>query len=278
MINVALSHDVDRIKKTYQYLTHSAKAIARLDFQQLKYQAQSIYVKDPYWMFPKIIQIEQDLGVKSTFFILNETMRFRIRDYKDWQLSLGRYHIRDPKLVETIRWLDQNGWEIGVHGSYYSYKDEELLYKEKKELEDILGHEIIGTRQHYLNINKTTWKIQREIGFKYDSTWGFTKNIGFRDGKVKPFTPFNDKFIVFPMNIMDICFINDKNRWKKFYQIVEEIHNKEGILILNWHQRVFNEKEFPGFTENYIKIIEKLINLNANFYTIGEYFKKHYIF
>ena len=275
MINVALSHDVDRIKKTYQYFTHAARAIAKIDLKMLNYQVNSIFKQEePYWQFPKIIEIEQKFDVKSTFYILNESMRFRIRDFRDWQLSQGRYDIDEPNLVEVIRWLDKNGWEIGVHGSYYSYKEKDLLLNEKNKLESLLGHKIIGTRQHYLNIDRFTWEIQKEVGFEYDSTWGFTDAVGFKHGMVKPFTPFNDKFTVFPMSIMDSCFMDEKDRWEKFDKIVNVVDKHNSLLVINWHHRVFNENEFPGYSENYIRVIEELKKMGAKFYTIGEYFSK----
>jgi len=276
MINVALSHDVDRIKKTYQYFTYVLHAIRKMDFKMLKYQLQSLFLADePYWNFPKIIDIEKEFDVKSTIFILNETMRFRFKNIQNGQLSLGRYNIHEPKLIDILQWLDKSGWEIGVHGSYYSYLNKELLFKEKLALERILGHEIIGIRQHYLNINKDTWQIQDELGFKYDSTWGHTEDIGFKGGKVLPFYPLENKFIVYPLAIMDICFMVHENRWEKFDEIVKTIDDNNGLLVVNWHQRVFNENEFPEYIEAYKAIIKKLKLLNAKFYTLSEFYHEN---
>ena len=274
MINVALSHDVDRINKTYQYATQIVLGLKKLDGKKIGTQIKSFFSKEPYWQFDKIIEIEEKYSVKSTFFILNESIKFQVANVKSWKLALGRYKLNNPKLVKMIKWLDKNGWEIGVHGSYESYNNKELLKNEKNELEKLLDHDVIGIRQHYLNLNENTWSLQREVGFKYDSTWGFTDNIGFKGEKVQPFTPFNNEFIVYPLNIMDYCFINEKNRWKKFQQIVETVEENNALLVINWHQRVFNEDEFPGYSKNYIKIIETLKNMDANFYTIKEYYQK----
>ena len=275
MISVALSHDVDRISKTYQYVTQMISAFRGLNVKKMNTQIKSLYKSDPYWQFDKIIEIEKKYSVKSTFFILNESIKFQVSNLKSWKLALGRYKLNNPKLIKMINWLDENGWEIGVHGSFNSYKDINLLRKEKTDLEKILGHEVIGIRQHYLNIDTDTWRIQKKVGFKYDSTWGFTNGIGFKDKKIKPFKPLNNEFVVYPLNIMDYCFINEKSRWDKFNDIVKTIEKNNALLVINWHQRVFNEDEFPGFSENYIKIIEKLKNMNADFYTIGEYFKNN---
>jgi len=274
MLKVALTHDVDRVRKTYQYLTHSLKCIKNSDYNKLIYQLISIIKKNPYWNFDKIIKIEKEHNVKSTFFFLNESIRFTIFNKSNWKLSLGRYDIFDRNIVKIIQYLDQSGWEIGVHGSYNSYKDKELLLKEKKTLEDIVGHEIIGVRQHYLNLNENTWKIQKEVGFKYDSSFGYRKNIGFKDNKYNYFFPFNDELVVFPLVIMDNCFIKKQNKWNEFIKIVDIVEKEGSLLVVNWHQRVFNKNEFPGYSKYYLKIINELKKRKAQFYRLSDYYNE----
>ncbi|MCF6243350.1 MAG: hypothetical protein L3J74_18685 [Bacteroidales bacterium] len=273
MLRVALSHDVDRTRKHYQYISYLAKSLIRKDFDNAKYQMQSFFSKDePYWNFPEIIRIEEDLGVKSTFFFLDESIPFRLFDKKNWQLSLGRYKIRERKITEIMQYLDKNGWEIGVHGSYLSFNNENLLKKEKNNIEDIIGHNVTGTRQHYLNRDENTWKIHRKIGFKYDSTWGLTKGFGIKEDKILPFKPFDDDFVVIPLMIMDTPFIETKNHWKQYKQLIELLDKNNGILVINWHQRVFNEKEFPFYKDAYVRIIEDCKSRNAKFATLSEFY------
>mgnify|MGYP000978713027 CR=1 FL=1 len=54
--DVCLSHDVDRIKKTFQYITHGLKTLSNGDLNGAIYQAYSIFLKQPYWQFDKIIE------------------------------------------------------------------------------------------------------------------------------------------------------------------------------------------------------------------------------
>ena len=192
MLKVALSHDVDRISKHYQYFTYFLKNFLKADFKKAAYHFASFFKEEPYWNFPEIIKVEESLNVKSTFFILDETIPFKLFDKSNWQLSLGRYKLHNKKLVETIKYLDKEGWEIGVHGSYNSFNNKELLQKEKSRIEAIVEHEIIGIRQHYLNWDKNTWQIQKELGFKYDSTWGVTEGIGLKEGKIKQIGTHNE--------------------------------------------------------------------------------------
>lgn len=275
MLKVALSHDVDRIKKHYQYFTNSIKAFLKGNIKTALYHYASCFHPEPYWNFPEIMKIEEDFGVRSTFFILDETLPFKIFDKKNWQLSVGRYKISNKKLQETIQFLDKNGWEIGVHGSYLSYQNEPLLRQEKQNIENIIGHEIIGTRQHYLNWDENTWSLQKACGFKYDSTWGLTNDIGLKENKVLPFMPFDDYFAEIPLMVMDIPFMEIKSneRWEKFYKILDTLEENNGILVINWHQRVYKEKEFPGYRSSYEKIIRICKERNAQFMTMGEVYQ-----
>jgi hypothetical protein len=58
MIKVALSHDVDRTYKSYQYLTKSIRKLIHLNFKGLSNQIHAFFQKDIYWNFEDIIEIE----------------------------------------------------------------------------------------------------------------------------------------------------------------------------------------------------------------------------
>lgn len=276
MLKVALSHDIDRTRKTYQYFTKPLRALTKLNFKVLKNQLLSFRSNKNYWTFEEIIKIEEENNVKSTYFFLNETIKVNFLKLGTYKLALGRYKISDPKIIELIKRLDKEGWEIGVHGSYNSFKDKELLNREKLTLEKIVGHEIIGTRQHYLNLNENTWEIQKEIGFKYDSSLGYNGSktkIGFIDEHLTPFFPFKDEFLVIPLALMDANFMNIRNRWQEFEKLIDLCIQNDAYLVINFHNHVYNEKEFPGYKTAYKKIIEMCKAKNATFYTMKEIYE-----
>ncbi len=265
MLKVALTHDVDRTKKTYQYFTQFLKNIRTGNFSDALYHLTPQFKKEPYWNIYDIAALEDSYNLRSTFFMLDESIRYNIFKPKTFVLAVGRYNMFEPKIKEAILYLDSKGWEIGLHGSFLSYNNKELLGREKSRLESIIGHPVIGTRQHHLNMDETTWKIQEELGFKYDSTWGFNNNIGIKEGKIKPFYPNQTKFTVFPLTVMDVCFMRmkEKERWNKFHQLLDIIEENDAIMVINFHHRVYNEKEYPGYKAAYIKIIETALKRNA---------------
>lgn len=263
---VFLSHDVDRVKKTYQFLTHFL-------LEKRPYHLFSIFQKpNPYWQFEKIMELEEKYDVRSTFFFLKETKKLKIFHPSTYILSLGHYDFNEPAVRQIIKQLDEGGWEVGLHGSYNSYNNKDLLLKEKKELEKVLGKPVIGIRQHFLNLEiPKTWELQKEIGFYYDATFGYKDKIGFRDEKVMPFRPFNDHFLIIPLTVMDgTLFSNykdDKSRWQAVMEIIKFAEKKGGLVSFLWHQRVFNEKEFLGWSKMYEKIIKECQEKNAWFAT-----------
>lgn len=272
MLKIALTHDVDRIKKTYQYFTHLLNGIKNGMWDYSFYQLISLFKKDTYYNFPLLIEDEQKLSVKSTFFFLHETLKFDFFDFKNWPYSLGRYKIENKKIKDIILWLDKNGWEIGLHGSYNSYNNYELMKYEKQLLENILNHKVSGIRQHNLNMSKETWSFQNRCGFQYDSSFGFNEKIGFRDELFTHFSPHNDNFMVFPMLIMDNPFCELLNKWDELKRIIEICIKKNTLLVINWHTNNYHPQEFPGFRDDYLRIIEECKKGANKFYTLQEYY------
>lgn len=272
VLKVALTHDVDRVKKTYHYLTFIIRALKRRDVRSVIYQIKSLFRRGTFWNFERIIDYEDKHKLKSTFFFLNETIRFDPFCPSNWPISLGRYQIKSIELIGIIREIDRLGWEVGVHGSYLSYKDELLLRNEKAVLENVLGHPVIGIRQHYLNLKQETWEIQRAAGFKYDTSLGLKNDIGFP--QPRPFRPFDDQFIVFPLTIMDMYFLENIDlNLKKLLKMINTCKHNNSLIVLNWHNNVFDENEYLGYFEAYKTIVDVLRRNDAHFDTLANYYK-----
>jgi len=264
---VCLTHDVDEIRKTYQYLTQAVRGLKDRRLSKTIYQLKSFFTdkihgRNPYWTFEELMRLEEKLDVRSTFYFLKETAKVDIFKPSTWHHYARRYDFKEPDVAGIIRKLSSNGWEVGLHGSYESYQDKEKLKHEKKELEDVLGKRVSGIRQHHLNLKiPETWEYQEEAGFEYDTSLGFKggEGIGFRWGTCFPFHPFNNGRIMsileIPVTIMDISVTPDRNGWERCLEVINTVEEYGGVLTLLWHHTVFNEKEYPGMRELYEKII-----------------------
>lgn len=273
---LCLTHDVDRPFKTFQGPYYALKDLDPSHLRSLLSSHQ------PYWQFEEIMDLEDDMGVRSTFFFLNEQHLFRDMHFvdwfnpKNWKLFLGRYDITEKEIVQTMKELRNGGWEIGLHGSYESFDDRQRLSKEKSTLEGLLNQEITGCRQHYLNLQcPTTWKYQRDVGLKYDASLGSVDNSGFEHG-YDTLTPFDDDFVVFPLTAMEISVMGDeleasKKRLKK---LLREAAENAAVMTILWHPKYFNETEFPGYREAYKFVVTEADKMGAWIGPCGSYYQK----
>lgn len=253
---LCLTHDVDRIKKQwYHYCIYGLKH----PIIQLKSLYERIKGKEPYWNFETLTALEEGYDAKSTFLFLNETHKELSANF------MGRYNIQSPKVQAIIRELDNRGYEIGLHGSYYSYNKELLLKKEKDILEGILGHEVVSTRQHHLNIEENvTLKIHKKIGIKNDSSRGYSNKVGVDQLFIK-----EDGIIELPITLMDTVSITED-----VYRECCSVADEGGLLMLNFHQCHFNETEYPDNVMMYRRLLDKAKNDGAwitNMKDVGEW-------
>ncbi len=274
-LKVVLTHDVDRIDKTFQYLTHCKSNLQQISSRDFRSWLNNFFNRNVYFMIKDVLQIEEKLGVKSTFFFLHETMPFDLLKKSNWPLSLGYYSLNDARLKNIYPSILSGGWEIGLHGSFLSYKDAGLLAKEKELLEQNIESSVYGVRQHFLNLTENTWVNQEKAGFKYDASWGHTRTIGFKDNIYKEFNPLENKnFKVVPLALMDYCVMQLKDYVPKVVDIIEECIYNDGVLVINWHQRTFNEFEFPNYRKTYKEIVQLCKSYNASFYTLIDYLNR----
>ena len=273
---VCLTHDVDEIRKTYQYFTRPLIHLKRGEFSKATEHIKSFFtdrVSDnkPYWTFDKIMDIEEELEVKSTFFFLQEDAKVEPSKPETWKHYARRYKFNNLEVIKIIHKLSSGGWEVGLHGSYYSYLHQDKLQKEKKDLENVCNESIQGIRQHHLNLKiPETWHYQEKIGLGYDTSLGFKDNIGFRWGTCFPFYPLDAgtgkplSILELPLIIMDTpLFTSKENVWGKIPELVETVEKQNGLLTILFHHSVFNESEYPGWTKMYRRIINLCKEKNA---------------
>jgi len=260
---VCLTHDVDEIKKTYQWLSRPLRFLMKRDSHgflgQVHSFIQKVRGKEPYDTYDDIISIEHDIGAKSTYFILKESGRASLFSKKTWYLYGRNRSLQNPEIQTLIQRLSANGDEVAIHGSYFSYLQPSLLDKEKRELEGIIHEKIVGSRQHNLNLEiPATWNNQLSAGLMYDTTLGFKDTIGFRWGTSFPFypnaLPEPLPLLEIPLIIMDICLESLANKTADCLQIADEVDHHHGVLTLLWHPPIFNTLEYPEARDIYIKM------------------------
>jgi hypothetical protein len=92
----------------------------------------------------------------------------------------------------VMRTLADDGFDVGLHGSYESARTPGVLERERSVLEQALGASVRTTRQHFLHWDvRWTPSLQERAGLEVDSSLGFNRTIGFRAGTSLPFRHFD---------------------------------------------------------------------------------------
>mgnify|MGYP006273783141 CR=1 FL=1 len=264
---LCLTHDVDRpYKRLYQALYFSLRD------RDSRHLREYLAGENPFWQFDALTSLEDDLGVRSAFYFLNEPSLLAsdpatLFDSTTLVEKLGRYDVTAPAVAEVIRSLDDGGWEVGLHGSYYTACDRDRLRTEKETLESVLGHSITGGRQHHLRHASTeTWRHYRALGLRYDASPGSTTDYGF-DGEYWVRRPFSDDFVVFPLTLMETTLPDPGEHfdraWAACESLLTEAADNDAVMSALWHPRLFSEREFPGYCRLYRRLVATALDRDA---------------
>jgi hypothetical protein len=135
-------------------------------------------------------EVEREFGVHSSYFFTvapthPEDCVYTLND-------VCRFQSERRTVAAVIRSIANEGFDVGLHGSYLSASVEGLLSEEKAALETATGRPVQTIRQHYLNFDpRVTPRLQDAADLKADCSLGFNRNVGFRAGTSLPFRVFD---------------------------------------------------------------------------------------
>jgi len=268
-----LTHDIDQVD-TYNrydaiYKLKQSIGVAPTRFprkKELKYVIKYIHntikrkKNNPAWSFPMLIETALKYNLRPTYFFLP----------KDQLHHDAYYRFDEERIQHLFKLLEENDFEIGLHGTVKSSSETAGMLKSYRSLESYSPQKISGIRQHRLlyNITKTPI-LQENQGLQYDSSLGFAEHEGFRNSYCLPYRLFdhnNDRMMnlwEIPLNAMDVTLMH--YRQLSYDEIlttvlgmVEEIKRFNGTFVLLWHNNFFNEEYYPRIKEFYISLIERL--------------------
>jgi len=295
---VCLTHDVDAVS-LYSFKQSLRSRKGQLlnggAFQKVRYLVGvciglmragiHMHQKDPFHCYERWLKVEKQCGAHSTFFFWPGLSAVTKRHHTDCAYELYDTLVFDNQkctVAEMIQEIDRQGWEIGLHPSWYSFDDVDELKRQKEALEKVIGHEIVSIRQHFLQSDiRVTPAVHAEAGFKYDSTLGFNDNVGFRFGTCYPWHLYDLKaekklsIMEIPLIIQDGAMLNpnkgmrldEDTAFKYVEQITEAIEKVGGVLTLLWHPNHILKKDWWNL---YLRTLKHLQEKEAWFGTVGE--------
>jgi hypothetical protein len=270
---VALTHDVDvpwrwtrrAVRGTAARLkshvlagrrsaaVREARALAGLPLHKLR-------GTDPNWRFEALLEAEGERDASSTFFLLAGHS-----DPHDGP-SPETYERLRPRLVDAIVGA---GGEVGLHGSYRAARDPALLADEAQTLA-AFGVEARGQRYHYLRVDPhANLAPLPGLGFRYDTSLGFSDAPGFRAGIAQPFRPWSFEtespldLVEIPLAAMDVTLgerrylgLSAREAEGPLLALLDEAARHGGGFSLLWHTDRFDRATAQGWDRLYWRVLD----------------------
>jgi hypothetical protein len=176
------------------------------------------------------------------------------------------YDPRHPMIQDVITQLQEAGVEMGVHPGYRTFSSPDQLSREVQTLRRALGEQLLGGRQHYLRWSPDTWLHWEQCGLLYDSTVGYTEQVGFRAGTCIPYRPWilalerEANLIEIPLLVMDGTLIHHMGLTQEesldtIRELIARCRAVGGIFTLLWHNSSLSE---PAYGDLYSRILDIL--------------------
>jgi hypothetical protein len=201
---------------------------------------------DPAYNFDWIMDQSELFGFKSIFYF--------ICGHTAGQVD-GDYDIRHPWIRRLLKRIHERGHEIGLHPSYNSYNKPLVIKDEFSRLKDVCREEGIsqlhwGSRQHILRWEMPlTASAYVDAGLMYDSTLGYSDQVGFRCGTCWEYQVFDllngctIDLIERPLIAMEFTIMSDhymglgnsSQAFDALVKIKKECFRVGGNFTLLWH-------------------------------------------
>ncbi len=233
-----------------------ARSLLKGDWRSLKERAAVLRgkQKDPFDAYGWMNQLHEKKKLRPYYFFLLADKNGRY----DKNVSPAKKAMRELISDHIIR------YPVGIHPSWQSGDDENLLQKEIAQLAAINGNPIVSSRQHYIRFTlpETFRKlIANKIGF--DFSMGYGSINGFRASVTTPFYWYDLKaeavtnLLLFPCCFMDANSFYEQHyspqqaleEMRHYYKMVKQV---QGTFIMIWHNSFLGtDKMYEGWREVY---------------------------
>lgn len=217
--------------------------------------------KDPFDCFDFIQEKNKKNKLETIYFFL---VAQKISKY-DKNSSPNKKPMR--KLIQQI--AEQNN--IGLHPSWRSNSNIEVLKKEKVILEAISNKFILNSRQHYIKFNlPETYSALINSGISNDFSMGYGSINGFRASVASSFFWFDLKENkTTSLRLYPFCFMDATSHYSLKHSAEEGLkqllyykdicQKVNGLFIPIFHNTIIgDEAEFKGWKETYATFTDSL--------------------
>lgn len=214
------------------------RSVAQFDIKGMaeRYRVITGNDQDPYDTYDHLLSLSKKHNIKAFYFIL-------CGNYGHYDKNIAFY---SKALYSLVKKLGDYAY-IGLHPSFASNDDTELLGIEAGRLGKILNQEIKYSRQHFLKLNlPKTYQDLLKHNFSHDFTMGYASQPGFRAGICTPFNYYDitsesiTPITVMPLAIMDTTLIkylklSEEGAVNVVKKLLHEVAETGGTFISLWH-------------------------------------------
>jgi len=224
--------------------------------------AKALVNGDPYRNCTnRFIEDAGEAHSERTFFL-------KAGDHGRYDTSFSLTSSSARKMISAIR---NSGSEIGLHPSYFASEHPAYLEREAEQLKRACdGIDIRSIRSHYLRFNHVlTPTLYADNGFFIDSTLAFAEREGFRNGTCLPFEIYDLEknrptgLWEMPLAVMDSTLfwyrqMNADEAFEATKSLAETVMKYGGVLVLLWHNILWDPLGNEGYGEHYERMMEYL--------------------
>ncbi len=236
-----------------------ARDILKLKFHQVwqRLKVLSGVEKDPYDTYDSFQFLHNSFGIRPLYFFL--LADYGPKDKNVWHGSAAFQH-----LIKSLADVA----DVGIHPSYKSNTQPELIGKEIQRLASYTKQEITRSRQHFLVLHfPETYKRIMQHGIKADYSLGFPSVCGFRAGTCSPYPFYNldseqaCDLLIYPISVMDatLHYYNKQTpeeAKQTITAIMQEVKKVNGTFISVWHNESLSEQnEWKGWKNVYEHVL-----------------------
>lgn len=217
--------------------------------------------KDPFDTFDLQIEYQKRYNLKPVYFFL-------FGHYGQYDKNINTRNRIFRFLIRRIGDYAQ----IGIHPSYYTNENPELLHKEIRYLEAVVNKEITQSRQHFLKLKlPSTYRNLIEEDITDDYSMGYAALPGFRAGICDSYNFYDldieveTKLRIHPFAVMDGTLkdymkLTPVDAIEKIGQLIKEVKEVNGTFTSLWHNEpLSDEKRWKGWRKVYEELLKMAV-------------------
>lgn len=241
-----------------------AKSLSDLQFAEVMQRFQVIFnlKKDPYDTFDHLLKLHSEYELDAKYFFL-----FAEYGVNDKNINTNNTYFQ--RLIKSA----SDYFEIGIHPSFASNEDVDVLKREIASLSDVLKADIVISRQHFLILSlPDTYRNLIDLDIRHDYSMGYASAMGFRAGTCTPFLFYDldleqeTKLRIHPFQVMDATLkyymkTSPEDVMDELRPLLDAVKSVDGTLVTLWHnESISGTGAWAGWEQVYQEMIKEAVS------------------